>query len=508
MPKAEFARINAELEEAGQAAATPTRATPPPAHCARWIPAVTASRRLAPGPTSSSGRPDGRQPDRRRAAGPLGAPWASRWIPTPARPASTSRSLAFMERLARPRATSSSTRRMASWSRSIRSTSRRAWAWCRAPRAGRSPTSSRPSRSTTRLEDIVAYVGRTGALTPVAHMTPVRSSGSDRAPRATLHNLDEVRRKDLRVGDMVVLQKAGRRHPRGRRARSSTRAPATEREWQMPDDCPVCGTPIVRDEGEVVARCPNPFCPAQVVQGMLHFTGRGGMDVEGAGWKVLVQLVERGLLTEPADLYRLTPSRSKALARPLRAKSAENLFWPPLSVRGRGRCGGSCTASGSGTSASQTAIDLAELARRDLAPAEGESDRRLDGARGARLRTLPGERSRRCPASARPWRPASRLLRATRSPRRCPDSSWRPGSAPNGRRPPVRAPLRQRSAGREDGGRHRDAVGSTGRGRGRHPGGRRPCRRVGQPQDRLPGRGRERGFQAGEGGGAGRGGPG
>ena len=93
----------------------------------------------------------------------------------------------------------------------------------------------------------------------------------------------------------------------------------------MPDACPVCGTAVVREEGEVVARCPNPFCPAQRLGGLLHFTGRGGMDVEGAGYAVVVQLVERGLLTEPADLYRLTIEQIEGLDRFAR-KSAENLF--------------------------------------------------------------------------------------------------------------------------------------------------------------------------------------
>ena len=123
-----------------------------------------------------------------------------------------------------------------------------------------------PEQVETLLEDIVPYVGRTGTLTPVAHLRPAKVAGSTVA-RATLHNLDEVRRKDIRIGDTVVLQKAGDVIPEVV-APDPREAPADAREFEMPDACPVCGTAIVRDEGAVRHYCPNLACPARVVAGV------------------------------------------------------------------------------------------------------------------------------------------------------------------------------------------------------------------------------------------------
>ena len=175
---------------------------------------------------------------------------------------------------------------------------------------------------TTRLEEIEVYVGRTGALTPVAHVTPVFVGGTT-IRNATLHNLDEIRRRDLRIGDTVVLQRAGDVIPEVVSAVVGVRD-GTEREWEMPTACPACDTPAVREEGEVVWRCPNPWCPAQRLGALLHFAGRGGMDIEGAGYAVVSQLVERGLMREPADLFGLGIETLEGLDRYAR-KSAENL---------------------------------------------------------------------------------------------------------------------------------------------------------------------------------------
>src|SRR5512143_1535405 len=142
-----------------------------------------------------------------------------------------------------------------------------------------------PEQVETLLEDIVPYVGRTGTLTPVAHLRPVKVAGSTVA-RATLHNIDEIRRKDIRIGDIVVLQKAGDVIPEVVRPVLDKRPPDA-REFEMPALCPVCGTGVVRDEGAVRHYCPNPACPARVAQAYAHFAGRGGMDIEGAGWVVL-----------------------------------------------------------------------------------------------------------------------------------------------------------------------------------------------------------------------------
>jgi DNA ligase (NAD+) len=179
-----------------------------------------------------------------------------------------------------------------------------------------------PEQVEAFVEDIVPYVGRTGTLTPVAHMTPVKVAGSTVA-RATLHNLDEVRRKDIRIGDWVVLQKAGDVIPEVVRPIVDRRTGA-EREFEMPGRCPVCDTPVVRDEGAVRIYCPNLACPARVGQDFGHFAGRGGMDIEGAGWKVIVQLVERGMVKRRGDFYRLSVEDLESLDRFAR-KSAENL---------------------------------------------------------------------------------------------------------------------------------------------------------------------------------------
>ena len=179
-----------------------------------------------------------------------------------------------------------------------------------------------PEQTETLVEDIVPYVGRTGTLTPVAHLRPAKVAGSTVA-RATLHNLDEVRRKDIRIGDTVVLQKAGDVIPEVVRP-ILERRPADAREFQMPETCPVCGTPVVRDEGAVRHYCPNPVCPARLAQAYGHFVGRGGMDIEGAGWAVLSQLLERGMVHRRADFFALAVEDLESLERFAR-KSAENL---------------------------------------------------------------------------------------------------------------------------------------------------------------------------------------
>jgi DNA ligase (NAD+) len=153
-------------------------------------------------------------------------------------------------------------------------------------------------------------------------MTPVKVAGSTVA-RATLHNLDEVRRKDIRIGDWVVLQKAGDVIPEVVRPIVERRT-GSEREFVMPEHCPVCGTPVVQDEGAVRVYCANPACPARLAQEFGHFVGRGGMDIEGAGWAVLSQLLERGMVHSRADFFRLTVDQLETLDRFAR-KSADNL---------------------------------------------------------------------------------------------------------------------------------------------------------------------------------------
>ena len=179
-----------------------------------------------------------------------------------------------------------------------------------------------PEQVETTLEDIVPYVGRTGTLTPVAHLTPVKVAGSTVA-RATLHNIDEIARKGLLIGDRVVLQKAGDVIPEVVRPIVERRT-GVERPFVMPTTCPVCGTPVVQDEGAVRVYCPNPRCPARMSQEFGHFVGRGAMDIEGAGWAVLSQLLERGMIASRADFFRLTVEDLESLDR-FAHKSAENL---------------------------------------------------------------------------------------------------------------------------------------------------------------------------------------
>jgi DNA ligase (NAD+) len=248
-----------------------------------------------------------------------------------------------------------------------------------------------PEQVETVVEDIVPYVGRTGTLTPVAHLRPVKVAGSTVA-RATLHNLDEVRRKDIRIGDTVVLHKAGDVIPEVVRPIAERRT-GTEREFQMPATCPECGTPVVRDEGAVRIYCPNLACPARVGQELQLFVSRGGMDIEGAGWAVLTQLINRGLVRSRGDFYRLTVEQLEGLDRFAR-KSAENLV--AAIERGRVRpLGRILFALGIPQVGEQTGIDLATWIAETWPPAEDEPMGGPEGwfARVAgELRGLPAER--------------------------------------------------------------------------------------------------------------------
>jgi DNA ligase (NAD+) len=232
-----------------------------------------------------------------------------------------------------------------------------------------------PEQVEAFIEDIVPYVGRTGTLTPVAHMTPTKVAGSTVA-RATLHNLDEVRRKDIRIGDWVVLQKAGDVIPEVVRPIVERRSGA-ERRYEMPATCPVCGTPVVQDEGAVRVYCPNTRCPARLSQEFGHFVGRGGMDIEGAGWAVLSQLLERGMIHSRADFFRLKAEDLETLER-FAKKSAENLAKRIARARVGRPLARILNGLGMPQVGEQTAIDLAnwlaERVRPDaFRPPDGEA---------------------------------------------------------------------------------------------------------------------------------------
>ena len=160
-----------------------------------------------------------------------------------------------------------------------------------------------PEEKTTLLRDITVQVGRTGKLTPVAEMEPVRVAGSTVA-RATLHNEDEVLRKDVRVGDTVIVRKAGDVIPEVLGPVVSLR-PADAQPWIMPKACPSCGSPVIREEGEADYRCISIDCPAQALERLLHWASRGAMDIDGMGEEIVARLVESGRLTDVADYYTL-----------------------------------------------------------------------------------------------------------------------------------------------------------------------------------------------------------
>lgn len=160
-----------------------------------------------------------------------------------------------------------------------------------------------PEEKTTRLLDITVQVGRTGALTPVAELEPVVVAGSTVA-RSTLHNLDEVRRKDVRIGDTVIVRKAGDVIPEVLGPVLNLR-PADAVEWDMPSVCPSCSSPVIREEGEVAFRCISIDCPAQALERLQHWASRGALDIDGMGEEIIRCLVESGRLSDVADYYSL-----------------------------------------------------------------------------------------------------------------------------------------------------------------------------------------------------------
>jgi len=175
----------------------------------------------------------------------------------------------------------------------------------------------------TRLRDIELSVGRTGVITPTAILDPVRIAGST-VQRASLHNEDLIREQDIRIGDYVVIKKAGDIIPKVVRSVAEKRT-GDEKEFYMPKECPACGNELVRLEGEVALRCMNPNCPAQLKEGLIHFVSRDAMNIDGLGEKVITQLFEENLIQTIADLYRLDREELLQLER-MGEKSVDNLL--------------------------------------------------------------------------------------------------------------------------------------------------------------------------------------
>ncbi|MGZ3598192.1 MAG: NAD-dependent DNA ligase LigA, partial [Syntrophales bacterium] len=179
------------------------------------------------------------------------------------------------------------------------------------------------TQETTVIEDIRVHVGRTGVLTPVAIMKPVRVGGVT-VSRATLHNMDEIEKKDVRMGDTVIIQRAGDVIPEVVKVIESKRT-GKEKKFVMPTTCPECGSHVVRLEGEAAHRCIGLVCPAQIKEHITHFASRGGMDIEGLGDKMVAQLVDTKLIHDPADIYFLKKENLLTLER-MAEKSANNLL--------------------------------------------------------------------------------------------------------------------------------------------------------------------------------------
>ena len=178
-----------------------------------------------------------------------------------------------------------------------------------------------PEEKVTTLLDVEVKVGRTGALTPTAVFEPIQLAGTT-VSRAVLHNQDFITEKDIRIGDTVVLRKAGEIIPEV--VSVAAHNPDAE-PYRIPEVCPSCGGPVTREEGEAAIRCTNPECPAQLVRHMIHFSSRDAMDIDGLGPALIEQLVERERVASPADLYRLTQPQLQELER-MGEKSSQNLL--------------------------------------------------------------------------------------------------------------------------------------------------------------------------------------
>jgi len=253
-------------------------------------------------------------------------------------------------------------------------------------------------QATTRLREIAVNVGRTGAVTPFAVLEPVWLSGST-IQMATLHNEQEIARRDIRPGDLVIIEKGGDVIPKVVGPVLAQRPPGAE-PWAMPTACPSCASTLVRPDDEVVWRCENTSCPARVRRSLLHFAARRAMNIDGLGESLVDQLVDRGLVRDVADLYSLTAEQLEALDR-MGARSATKLvdqlaastrneFWRVifgLGIRHVGERGAAALASAFGSVEALMAADLAAMqAVRDVGPVVAASVRAfLDEPRNAAL---------------------------------------------------------------------------------------------------------------------------
>ena len=252
-----------------------------------------------------------------------------------------------------------------------------------------------PEKKLSRVTDIVVQVGRTGVLTPRAVLEPVRLAGTT-VTSATLHNQDFIAEKDIRIGDTVLVQKAGEIIPEILSV-DLTRRPEGTVPYTLPAVCPVCGAPVVRDEDGAALRCTGAECPAQLQRNITHFASRDAMDIEGLGAAVVAQLVETGLVANAADLYTLHAQDVAQLER-MGAKSAENLIprhrkfqgqrFEQAPLRAWHPPGGGKGRRGAGAALRYAGCPL----RRHGGGAEGDSGRGGDVRQSASSATLPSPR--------------------------------------------------------------------------------------------------------------------
>ena len=181
----------------------------------------------------------------------------------------------------------------------------------------------KPVQAITKIKNIEVQVGRTGALTPVAFLDPVEIGGVT-VRRATLHNQEEIDKKDIRIFDTVVIQRAGDVIPEVVESIKSRRT-GIEKIFRIPENCPVCSSPVIKKENEVVVRCPNKKCPAQLNAGLKHFVSKGAMDIDGLGEKIITQLIEKGFVKQGVDIYRLDKAKLLQLEK-IEEKSAGNIL--------------------------------------------------------------------------------------------------------------------------------------------------------------------------------------
>ena len=180
-----------------------------------------------------------------------------------------------------------------------------------------------PEQKETKLLDILLQVGRTGAVTPLAVLEPVRVAGTT-VSRATLHNQDYIDEKDIKIGDTVIVQKAGDIIPEILSVKKEKRT-GSERAFKMPEKCPVCGANVVREEGEAAFRCTGSSCPAQITRNIIHFVSRNAMDIDGLGPAIIEQLLEKNMIKNAADLYYIQAQDVMTMDK-MGKKSAENLI--------------------------------------------------------------------------------------------------------------------------------------------------------------------------------------